>query len=49
MPYQRSGETPILPLRLPAPLRTCQYRLSLLLNPAEPHNASNISPKDLLN
>ena len=47
MTYQQSGEPPILPLRPPVPLHTCQSRPSLLPNPAEPHYVSNIVPKDM--
>ena len=45
MTYQQSGEPPILPLRPPVPLHTCQSCPSLLPNPAEPNNDSNIFPK----
>ena len=47
MPYQRSGEPPILPLRTPVPIRTYQSRPSLLPNLAKPHDASNLFPKYL--
>ena len=47
MPFQRSGEPPILPLRPPVPINTYQSCLSLLPNPAEPHDASNLVSKYL--
>ena len=47
MPYQWSGELPILPILPPVPIRTFYSRLSFLPNPYKLHDASNIFPKDI--
>ena len=47
MTYQQSGEPPILPLRPPVPLHTCQSCPPLLPILTEPHDVTNIVPKDL--